>query len=168
MRLVSAGPAKEIELATAPATEVTHSHTIAANAEVAYNANRYAEISPRVDGFLRDVRADLGRAVRRGEVLATVGSAAVSAAKAQYITARAAVGLAQATYDRTSSLAKTGSVAAKSELESLTALNQAKASALDAEQRLRNYGFDGVALARILKENDTTSALWQRIRWALS
>ena len=41
---------------------------------------------------------------------------------------------------------------ARQELEARTALNQAKASAMDAEQKLRNFGFDDAELARILKE----------------
>ena len=64
-------------------TEETHAHRLIANAETAYDANRYAEISPRVAGFLREVQVDLGQAVRQGEVLAVVDSAEVSAAKTQ-------------------------------------------------------------------------------------
>ena len=68
----------------------THAHTLSANAETAYDANHYAEISPRVGGFLREVRVDLGQAVRQGEVLAVVDSAEVGAAKTQYLSAQAA------------------------------------------------------------------------------
>ncbi len=159
VKLASAKLAGQVGIQTAAVTEETHSHKLAANAETAYDANRYADITPRVTGFLREVRADLGKAVKLGEVLAIVDSAEVSGAKAQYITAQAAVGLAQVTYERTKSLAQSGSVAAKSELEALTALNQAKASSLDAEQKLRNFGFDEAQLARIIKDNDTKSFL---------
>lgn len=141
VRLASARLARQVGIETAAATEEEHAHTLEANAETAYDANHYAEITPRVAGFLREVRADLGKAVKQGEVLAVVDSAEVSGAKAQYITARAAVGLSQVTYERTKSLAQSGSVAAKAELEALTALNQAKAASLDAAQRLRNFGF---------------------------
>ncbi|GIW86346.1 MAG: hypothetical protein KatS3mg108_0670 [Isosphaeraceae bacterium] len=159
VRLASAKLADQVGIQTAEVAEEEHAHKLTANAETAYDANRYADITPRVTGFLREVRADLGKAVKQGEVLAVVDSAEVSAAKAQYITAQAAVGLAQVTYDRTKSLTRSGSVAAKAELEALTALNQAKASALDAEQRLRNFGFDEAQLARIVKDNDTRSLL---------
>ncbi len=159
VKLASARLAAQVGIQTAEVTEESHSHKLAANAEAAYDANRYAEITPRVAGFLREVRADLGRAVKLGEVLAVVDSAEVSGAKAQYITAQAAVGLAKVTYDRTKSLTLSGSVAAKAELEALTALNQAKASSLDAEQKLRNFGFDEAQLARIIQDNDTKSFL---------
>ena len=159
VRLASAKLARQVGFETAAATEEEHSHKLAANAETAYDGNHYAEITPRVAGFLREVRADLGKSVEQGEVLAVVDSAEVSGAKAQYLTAEAAVELAQVTYERTKSLAKSGSVAAKAELEALTTLNQARASSLDAEQKLRNYGFDEAQLARIIKDHDTNSYL---------
>jgi cobalt-zinc-cadmium efflux system membrane fusion protein len=159
VRLASAELAREIGIQTAPVVEESHAHRLTANAETAYDANRYAEVSPRVAGFLREVRADLGRAVRQGDVLAVVDSAEVSAAKTQFLSAQAAVSLAQATYERTKSLAKSGSVASKNELEALTALNQAQAGAMDAEQKLRNLGFDDAELTRIVREKDTKNLL---------
>lgn len=159
VRIASAKLAGQVGIQTAQVTEESHSHKLIANAETAYDANRYADITPRVTGFLREVRADLGKIVKQGEILAVVDSAEVSGAKAQYITAQAAVGLAQVAYGRTKSLAQTGAIAAKSELESLTALNQAKAASLDAEQKLRNFGFDDDHLARFVKESDTKSLL---------
>ncbi|MBX6312870.1 MAG: efflux RND transporter periplasmic adaptor subunit [Isosphaeraceae bacterium] len=159
VRLASAEIARRIGIEAAPATEEKHAHRLSANAETAYDTRRYATVSPRVAGFLREVRADLGQTVRRGEVLAVVDSAEISAAKTQYLTARATVTLAQATYERTKSLARTGQMAAKTELESLTALNQAQAAARDAEQRLRNLGLDDAEMARVSGSNDTTSLL---------
>lgn len=159
VKLASAKLAKQVGIQTAPVSEEIHAHKLIANAETAYDANLYADITPRVAGFLREVRADLGRVVKQGEILAIVDSAEVSGAKAQFITAAASVNLAQATYSRIKALAQTGSVAAKSELESLTVLNQSKAASLDAEQKLRNFGFDDEELARIVKESDTKSIL---------
>lgn len=159
VRIASARLADQVGIRAAAAAEEILSNKLEANAEAAYNSNRFADITPRVSGFLREIRADLGRVVKRGEILAVVDSAEVSAVKAQYITALAEQELAQVRYDRTRPLARTGSLPAKTELETLTALNQAKASSLDAGQRLRNFGFDDAELARIIKENDTNSTL---------
>ncbi len=159
VRLASAKLAVQIGIETAAATAERHSHKLTANAEAAYDANHYADITPRVTGFLREVRVDLGQVVKQGEVLAVVDSAEVSTAKAQYITAKAAEELAQITYDRTKPLARRGVLAGKGEVETLTALNQAKAALLDASQRLKNFGFDDARLERILKDNDTSSFL---------
>lgn len=157
VRLASAGLAQQVGIETASVVEEDHAHSLSANAETAYDANRYADISPRVDGFLREVRADLGQAVTQGEVLAVVDSAAVSAAKTQFLSAHDGLALAQATYDRIRALR--GAVAGKQEIEAQTALNQAKAAAMDAEQKLRNFGFDDEELRRILKDRDTKGSL---------
>ncbi len=149
----------EVGIATAAARKERHAHTLPANAETAFDANRFAEISPRVRGFLREVKADLGQKVRVGEVLAVVDSPEVSAAKTQYLAAKDAAELADVTYERTAELAKSGSVASKTAFEDLTALNQARARMMDAEQKLRNHGFSNPEIVRIAEERDTTSLL---------
>ena len=157
VRLASARLAQQVGMETAPVVEEDHAHSLSANAETAYDANRYADVSPRVDGFLREVRADLGRSVARGEVLAVVDSASVSATKTQYLSAHDGLALARATYDRIRSLR--GAVAGKQEIEAQTALNQSKAAAMDAEQKLRNFGFGDAELKRILEQRDTKGSL---------
>ncbi len=159
VRLASTRLADRIGLKTAPAVEETHAHHLIANAETSFDANRLAEISPRVHGYLRDIRADLGQSVRQGEILAVVDSSEVSAAKSRFNAAKAAAELAEVTHDRTARLAKTGSVAAKDTLETLTALNQARASLMDAEQKLRNLGFGDYELERTAQTHDTSSLL---------
>ena len=159
VRLASATLAQKIGIQTAVVSEEEHAHTLVANAETAYDANHYADISPRVSGFIREVKVDLGQAVRQGDVLAVIDSAEVSAAKTQYLSSQASLTLAQATAERTQALARTGAVAGKAELEVMTALNQAQAAVMDAEQKLRNLGFDDAELARILKTKDTRNLL---------
>ena len=109
--------------------------------------------------MLREVKVDLGQLVHRGEVLAVVDSAQVGASKAQYLMARSAEELAKVTYDRTVKLTQAKAAPAKNELEALTALNQAKAALLDAEQKLRNFSFTDTDLTRIANESDTKNML---------
>ena len=159
VRLASAMLAQKIGIQTVIVGEETHTHKLIANAETAYDSNRYADISPRVAGFIREVKADLGQVVRPGDVLAVIDSAEVSAAKTQYLSSQASVKLAQATAERTQSLSRSGAVAGKAELEVMTALNQAQASSMDAEQKLRNLGFEDIELVRILSTKDTKNLL---------
>ncbi len=159
VRLASEEVARMVGIETAPAGAVRHAHSLSANAEAAYDSRRYATVSPRVAGFLREVRADLGRRVHRGDNLAVVDSAEISAARTQFLSARAALNLAEATHVRTASLAKTGQVAARTELESRTALEQAKAAVMDAEQRLRNLGMGDAEIDRIRTSDDRASLL---------
>jgi len=159
VRLASAKLAQQIGLQTAEVTEEEHAHRLVANSETAYDSNHYANITPRVSGFIREVKVDLGQSVRQGDVLCVIDSAEVSAAKTQYHSAQAALKLAQATADRTQALTRTGAVAGKAELEVMTALNQAQASAMDTEQKLRNLGFGDAELMEILKTKDTRNLL---------
>jgi cobalt-zinc-cadmium efflux system membrane fusion protein len=159
VRLASAGLARKIGIETAAATEEEHAHTLLANAETAYDANHYADVNPRVAGFIRDVKVDLGRVVRQGDVLAVVDSAEVSAAKTLYLTSKATVKLAEVTAERTKLLSKSGALPGKLELEMMTSLNQSQAAAMDAEQKLKNLGFDDDALAEILDSKDTRSLI---------
>lgn len=159
VRLDSEEVVRQVGIETATATEVRHTHQLVANAEAAYDTRRYATVSPRVVGFLREVRVDLGQVVRQGEILAVVDSAEISAAKTQLLTALAATTLAQATFERTAVLARSGQMAARTELESRTALNQAKAALADAEQRLRNLGLGDEAIGRVREPADKSSML---------
>ncbi len=112
-----------------------------------------------MSGFLREVRADLGQKVRRGERLAVVDSVEVGTAKARFLNARSAAKLAQTTYERTQSLTKSGSVARRMELESLTALNEAQANLTEARQRLGNLHFTDEEMEQIARTRDTTGSL---------
>lgn len=159
VRLKSAKLVRQVGIRTAEAVLESHAHKLSANAETAYDANRYAEVSPRVAGFLREVKVDLGKSVRPGEVLAIVDSAEISSAKTQYLTAQSAIQLAQATFNRTKALTASGSIAGKQELEAQTALNQAQAAVMDTEQRLRNLGFSDAQLQQIAKVKDTRNFL---------
>ncbi len=137
----------------------THAHTLEANAETAFNGNLYAEVTPRVTGFLRQVKVDQGQNVQAGDVLAIVDSAEVAAAKSRHISNAAALTLARVSYERTKALAKRDAVPAKDELTALTALNQAESAALDAAQTLRNLGFTDADLGKIITDKDTSSQL---------
>lgn len=159
VRLKSASIAGAVGIETASVRQERHAHTLSANAETAFDANHFAEVRPRVHGFLREVKVDLGQNVQAGDVLAVVDSADVSAAKSRYLAASDAVELADATYERTSKLAKTGALASRQALEDLAARNQARARKMDAEQRLRNYGFSDPKIGRIASERDTTGVL---------
>jgi cobalt-zinc-cadmium efflux system membrane fusion protein len=159
VRFASAELGETIGLETAEVREEKHAHHLEANAETAYDANRYAEVSPRVAGFLREVKADLGQVVRAGDVLAVVSSAEVSAAKSQYLSTHAASRLAEANYRRIQSLVERQAAAAAQGLDMQAAFSQAEAAFQDAGQKLRNWGFTDSQLAEILRARDTGSEL---------
>jgi membrane fusion protein, heavy metal efflux system len=155
VRLASAGLGREIGLQVAPVTEVEHTHELVANAETAYDANRYAEVYPRVAGFLREARVDLGQRVKAADVIAVIDSSEVSATKAQYLSAHATLQLDEDGYKRTKHLSDAQIVGSKPLVAARIAMHQARTSLLNAEQRLKNLHFDDRALARILETNET-------------
>lgn len=159
VRLATAGLADDIGLKTAAVAEGMQARELVANAEVAYDANRYAEITPRVRGYVKEVRADLGSPVKAGQALALVDSAEVSTAKAQYLSALAGFKLSDDTFRRISALAASNAIPRKDEIAARASLNQAKAAVLDAEQRLRNFRFDGDELKAIAAAEDTRPLL---------
>jgi membrane fusion protein, heavy metal efflux system len=159
VRLASGELPGDIGLKTASVIEEEYARELTANAETAYDANRYAEIVPRVRGYVREARVDLGKAVKAGETLAVVDSSEVSTGKTQYLSADAAFKLANDTNRRVHSLLASNAIAVKEEIATRTAFNQAKASVLDAEQRLRNFRFDTAALEDVLKTGDTRPIL---------
>jgi cobalt-zinc-cadmium efflux system membrane fusion protein len=159
VRLATAGLAREIGILSTLVREEEHAHELSANAETAYDANRYAEITPRVVGFLREARVDLGQAVEAGERIAVVDSAEVSTAKTLYLAGKDALKLAEEIHRRTSALMASEVIAAKEGPAALSAVNQARAIMLGAEQKLRNFRFDDAALAEISRTNDTKPSL---------
>ena len=159
IRLDSPEVARRLGVESVPVVQERHAHLLSANAETAYDAERMAEVIPRVAGVIREVRAKLGQVVGKGDVLAVVDSAQVGGAKAKYLMARSALELAQATYERTLALTRAKAAPGKTELESKSALNQAEAGLLDAEQALHNFGFTEADLGRLAEAKDTGNLL---------
>lgn len=159
IRFKSPDVARRIGLATTPVVQRTHADTLLGNAEIVYDANSYAEVRPRVPGFIREVLVDEGLVVKKGDPLIVVDSAEVGSAKAAYLGALPVVELAQATLARTRSLTQANALPLKDELEAQTASNRAKADMLNAAQRLHNLGFTEADLADVAKRQDTSSLL---------
>jgi membrane fusion protein, heavy metal efflux system len=162
VRLASAGLAGDIGLKTAQVIEEEHAHELIANAETAYDANRYAEITARVAGFLREVRLDLGQRVKADEVLVVIDSSEVSTAKTQYLTSNAALGLDEDSYRRAKYLTDQKIIGNKQEIATRTAMNQAQMTLWNSEQKLKNFRFDDASLSLILKTNDTSPLIETR------
>jgi membrane fusion protein, heavy metal efflux system len=159
VRLSSGDTARRIGLEAGTAVGRRHSHRISANAEIDYAAHNYAEVRPRVAGLIREVRADEGQRVRKGDVLVVIDSAEVGAAKAHYLTALPAEEMARINYDSGRQLVEKQIMGARKEVEVRTAWNRATADLLNARQRLFNFGFSESDLQQIARAQDTSSLL---------
>jgi len=133
--------------------------TIKRNAELVYNANRYARLSPRAAGVIVDVRRDLGDPVLSGDVLVVVDSAELGSAQAELLQALAAIQLWKRSADRQRSLADRGIATETEALEAETKLAEAQINHSKAKQRLRNLGLSDDDIRSVEQSQDTSSHL---------
>ena len=146
-----------IEVASVRSFE--HVDTITCNAEADYNQNRFAQVLPRVEGVVREVRVDLGDDVRRGDVLAVVDSARLGDAKADYLAALELIALAEKSLGRIRELAARQIVPEKSRLEAETRFQEAEIRTARARQTLVNLGLADDELEQLVRDRDTGSLL---------
>ncbi len=133
--------------------------TITRNAELLYNANRYARLSPRAAGVVVDVQRDLGDTLAAGDVLAVVDSAECGSAKAELLHAFAGVQLWKRSAERLRSLAQQGLGTESDAFEAETKLAESQIQNAKARQRLRNFGLPESDIETVQQSQDTSSHL---------
>ncbi|MFZ5520658.1 MAG: efflux RND transporter periplasmic adaptor subunit [Pseudomonadota bacterium] len=109
-------------------------------AEVRLNADRTAQVAPRVPGVVTAVPANLGQSVRKGDVLAVISSAELSNQRAALLAARERAGTARATFAREKRLWEQKISAEQDYLQAQQALREAEIEQRNAEQRLLAVG----------------------------
>lgn len=133
--------------------------TLTCNAEIAYDGNRYAHLSSRAPGIVREVKKDLGQTVEGREVLAIVDSADLGTAKAEYLQAQALLNLWERNHAREERLQESNVTTEQDVLEAETKLAESRIALSRATQRLRNLGLSDAQIREIAKIKDTTSFL---------
>lgn len=133
--------------------------TITRNAELLYNTNRYARLSPRAAGVIVDVRRDLGDPVIAGDVVAVVDSAELGSAKAELLQAMAGIQLWKRSAERQRSVADRGIGTESEALEAENKLAEAQINYAKAKQRLHNLGLSDDDIASVEHSQDTSSHL---------
>jgi cobalt-zinc-cadmium efflux system membrane fusion protein len=159
VRLQSPDVVKTAGLQWARIEEQPLTVSITRNAEVVYNANRYARLSPRSAGVIVDVSRDLGDAVTAGEPLAVLDSAELGSAKAEFLQALASVQLWKRSAERQRSLAERGIGTEADALEAENKFVEAQILQAKARQHLRNLGLTEQNIATLEQSQDTSSRL---------
>lgn len=129
------------------------------NAEVEYDGNRYAQLSSRVAGVVREVHANLGDRVRTGQPLVVIDSAELATAKADCQQAAAVVGLAEKTLAREQSLLARGISSEREVSEAETRLAEARIALTRAERRMGALGLTTEEIARVTAGVDSGATL---------
>lgn len=121
--------------------------TLDAPAETDFDRTRFAEISSPVAGRAWRVEQEVGARVKKGDVLALVDSAEVGKAKAQLLSAGAALELKAKTIKRIRASAEKGFRTDAELQEADAAVKEAKIHLFNAQQALANLGLTGGATA---------------------
>jgi cobalt-zinc-cadmium efflux system membrane fusion protein len=108
--------------------------------EVRFNADRTAQITPRVSGVVEAVSADLGQVVRKGQVLAVIASAELSGQRAALLAARERAAAARTSMAREKRLWEQKISAEQDYLQAQQALREAEIELRHAEQSLQAIG----------------------------
>jgi len=122
--------------------------------EIAINTNKMAHIVPRVPGIVREVKANLGDLVRKGNVMAVINSRDLADARAAYLASMERLELAQAMFDLKEKLWKKNISSEKEYLNTQKDLAQAKIDLRAAKQKLIALGFTNTYLNTLPDERE--------------
>jgi cobalt-zinc-cadmium efflux system membrane fusion protein len=140
--------------------------SVSGYAEIDYDRNRLARITPRTAGLVTAVHVDVGDAVDAGAPLATIASAELAAAKQDFVDARLELELRTRENERAARL-HDQQIGSERDLQAAAAAGKrAAARAAAAEQGLRNLGLDDEAVARVAAGGDTSAELVVRAPFA--
>ncbi len=116
---------------------------VAVTATIKANQDRLARVAPRVEGRLVRVSANLGDAVRAGQVLATLDSVALGEAQSALRQAQSAQRVAQADHQRAQDLAAEEIIPQREFLRAKAELEKASSELRAAQDKLRLLGAGG-------------------------
>ena len=147
---------------TLPVRGVQASSTITAPGTVTSNAYRDTKVNALVGGVVRQVSAELGAAVRRGQPLAVIFSAELAEAQMKYLGAQAMLSADHQKRERTEKLAALGA-ASRQEVEEVTAIHTAhETEVAAARQRLLLLGLSPDDVSRLTDASHVVSEVTVR------
>lgn len=117
--------------------------------EVALNADRVAQVTPRLGGVLTEVRPSVGATVKQGEVLAVVESRELADVKREFIEATQRVAFARVAYEREEMLWKKKISAEEEYLTRRQAFEEARIVQQSARQKLMILGVPVAHIERL-------------------
>jgi cobalt-zinc-cadmium efflux system membrane fusion protein len=111
--------------------------------EVKLNEDRTAHVTPRVDGIVQEVQANLGQQVRKGELLAVLASADVSEQRSSLAAAEKRAALAHSVYEAEKKLWEDKVSARQDYLKAEQEWHEASIAVQNARQKLVAIGASG-------------------------
>ena len=108
--------------------------------EIRFDEDRTAHVVPRVPGVVEAVQAELGQAVKRGQVLAVIASQQISDLRTEQQTAQRRLELARLTFQREQQLWQERISAEQDYLQARQALQEAEIALANARQKVAAVG----------------------------
>ncbi|MEC4560301.1 efflux RND transporter periplasmic adaptor subunit [Pseudomonas inefficax] len=108
--------------------------------EIRFDEDRTAHVVPRVPGVVESVQAELGQAVKRGQVLAVIASQQISDLRSEQQAAQRRLELARLTFQREQQLWKERISAEQDYLQARQALQEAEIALANARQKVAAVG----------------------------
>jgi len=124
--------------------------------EIVLNADRLAHVVPRVSGIVREVRKNIGDAVKAGEIMAVTESRELADAKAAFLAAVEREKLALANFEREERLWQKKVASEQEYLDARQTLAEARIARNSAEQQLHALGFSDTYLKGLPEHPDAT------------
>ncbi len=141
-------------------------HGVDCFAELTFNQNKLAQITPLVGGVVKSVEVDLGSRVNEGDLLARVTSVAIGEAQSAYVKALAEDRLRDQTVERERNL-YAQRISSEKDLQEAEAAHQAAMAAVQqARQQLMVLGFDERQIQALVEQNGTPGVLEIRAPFA--
>ena len=108
--------------------------------EIRFDEDRTAHVVPRVPGVVESVQAELGQAVKRGQVLAVIASQQISDLRSEQQAAQRRLELARLTFQREQQLWQERISAEQDYLQARQALQDAEIALANARQKVAAVG----------------------------
>jgi cobalt-zinc-cadmium efflux system membrane fusion protein len=108
--------------------------------EIRFDEDRTAHVVPRVPGVVEAVHAELGQAVKRGQVLAVIASQQISDLRSEQQAAQRRLELARLTFQREQQLWQERISAEQDYLQARQALQEAEIALANARQKVAAVG----------------------------
>ncbi|MGB0906078.1 MAG: efflux RND transporter periplasmic adaptor subunit [Maricaulaceae bacterium] len=132
--------------------------SISLPAEIRFDADRVANISPRVSGIIAKLYASEGDVVKRGDTLALISSRELAGLKAVWLKAQTQSALAEKALEREEKLFA-DKITAEADVQAARANYEALKAAKDAaENELHAAGVSDAALAKVATADDGDNA----------
>lgn len=159
VRFASAAVAARAGLTYCEVRRVPLRRTVAAPAELEYDARRRALLAPRAPGSVVEVRKELGDRVAEGDVMVVVRCASLGTAKSELLQAAARVQLGEKSLERARLLLGSSLATEQDVLETELRLTESRIALAVAEQGLRNLGLDDAQIHKVREAKDISGLL---------